>query len=169
MNSEIQTRPLYQIRQDHINLITLLEESGGNLTPEIEQALQLTNEEFESKAVSYAYVVKGFEDTIQTIDNEIERLLTLKEKAVKRSELFKKNLSDAMQQFGIEKIKTATLSLSFRKSESVEITDASQVPLSCIEEKVIKTISKTKIKEAIKKGMTVPGAQLVTNQNLQIH
>lgn len=162
------TRPLYQIREDHLNLIQALEENGGELTPEIELALDLTNEEFESKAISYAYVVKGFEDSEEVINRELERLSILKDKAVKRKDLFKQTLSNAMQQFGVEKIKTPLLSLSFRKSESIVITDESAVPFFYVEEKTIKTISKTMIKEDLKAGSVVPGAELVSKMNLQI-
>lgn len=168
MHNILPARPLYQIMQEHINLITLLEENGGELTQEIEHSLQLTQEEFESKAVSYAFVVKSFEDTESLIDKEIDRLSVLKSRAEKRRELFKKNLSDAMLQFGVEKIKTATLLLSFRKSESVQIIDESKVPFSYVEEKVTKSISKIKLKEDLKAGLKIPGVELVTNQNLQI-
>lgn len=167
MNTQL-TKPLYQIRQDHYELLSHIEESGGELTPEIEQALQLSEEEFESKAVSYAYVIKGFDGTEDIIDKEIERLSELKEKAVKRKELFKQRLSDAMQQFGVEKIETPTLKLSFRKSESIEITDVTKIAGKYLEEKKTYTISKIKIKESIKEGISVPGAELKTNYNLQI-
>ena len=73
-----------------------------------------------------------------------------------------------MQQFGVEKIETPTLKLSFRKSESVEIIDEKDVPGNFFETKTVSTVSKTKIKEAIKEGQTIPGAQLITKQNLQI-
>lgn len=163
-----QSNSLYNIRAEHINLIQLIEEADGELTPEVEQALALTEEQFQEKAISYGFVVKGFEDTAGVIDNEIERLSILKERAVKRMDLFKKTLSEAMQQFGVEKIETPTLKLSFRKSESVEITDETSVPGEFVESKIVHTISKTKIKEALKAGKAVAGAVLNSKQNLQI-
>lgn len=159
---------MYQIREEHLTLLSLIEEADGELTPEIEQALQLTQEEFDSKAVSYANVVKGFSDTEDAISREIDRLTALKERAIKRAELFKSTLSSAMQQFGIEKIETPTIKLSFRKSEAIEITDENAVPESFQDQKVTTTISKTRIKEAIKQGTDVPGAQLISRKSLQI-
>jgi DNA gyrase/topoisomerase IV subunit A len=146
----------------------IIEDQEGEITPEVETALQLTSDNFNEKALSYGLVVKHFDDEATVIEKEIERLSRLLAQAKKRKELFKQTLCDAMQQFSVEKIETPTLKLSFRKSESIELTDESKVPFSYVEEKVIKTISKTKIKEDIKQGIQVPGAQLVTKQNLQI-
>jgi hypothetical protein len=161
-------RPLYQIRQDHINLLTLIEENDGELTPELDQALSITKEEFESKALSYGFITKTFDDTTDVIDKEIKRLQELKQKAAKRSELFKQRLAEAMNEFGIEKLDTPTLKLSFRKSESVEIVDEEKIPEDYLVTKQVTTISKTAIKEAIKEGQIVPGAELKQNRNLQI-
>lgn len=116
-------KSLYTIRQDHLTLLALIEEAEGELTPEIEGQLALTQEDFQNKAVSYAYVVKGFENTQEVIDKEIKRLTELKKKAAAREELFKNLLSDAMKQFGVEKIETPTLKLFFRKSSPVELEE----------------------------------------------
>lgn len=163
-----QLRPLYQIRAEHLNILQLIEESDGELTPEVESALAITEEEFQSKAVSYGYVIKGFEDTSSVIDAEIERLTNLKYRASRKLELFKQTLSQAMQEFGVEKVETPTLKLSFRKSEAIEITDEGAIPVEYIDEKVTTSISKTRIKEALKEGRAVAGAQLVQRKSLQI-
>ena len=164
----LQKQSLYSIRQDHYELIQMIEDADGEVTEEILQALQLNETDFQSKAVSYGYVIKGFENTEEIIDKEIDRLRDLKIKAAKRQELFKKILSDAMQEYGIEKIETATLKLSFRKSEAVNITDERLIPDDFLITKTVVDISKTKIKDALKVGIDVPGAELVTRQNLQI-
>lgn len=159
---------LYNIRVDHLSLIQEIEENGGELTPELEQALTLNNEQFEDKALSYGYIVKTFDDNLSIIDREFERLDAIRERIVKQKEAFKERLSEAMQQYGVEKITTPLLKLSFRKSESVEIMDTQKIPVDYCEEKTVTTINKTMIKQAIKTGLTVPGAELVTKQNLQI-
>lgn len=165
----LQKRTLYNIRQDHYELLQMIEDAEGELTPEIEVALQLNEESFNDKAVSYGYVIKGFENTEEIIDREIARLQELKDKSVKRQELFKNILSEAMQQFGVVKIETATLKLSFRKSEAVNIVDEKKVPAEFLDfHPATYTVSKSKIKETLKRGIDVKGAELVTRQNLQI-
>lgn len=151
-----------------MRLLFEIEENDGLLEPEQEQALILTEEEFQDKATSYGFVVKTFDDTADTIDKEIKRLQDLKKKAQRRSELFKTQLSEAMIQFGVTEIVSPFLKLSFRKSEAVEIEDEKLIDSEYVESKVVSTISKTKIKEAIKAGIVVKGASLVKKENLQI-
>ena len=97
----------------------------GVTDSEIQQNIQPTDSvnPSEQKAVSYGYVIKHFDDSLGAIDTEIERLKALKDTAEGNKEYLKQRLSSAMQEFGYEKITTPTLTLSFRKSESVEITD----------------------------------------------
>lgn len=159
---------LYQIRAEHLYLLKLIEESEGELTPEIEAGLMLSQDQFQEKAVSYGFVLKTFDNTTDVIAAEIKRLQELKDKSEKRKELFKQRLSEAMIQFGVEKIETPLLKLSFRKSESVEITDENLLPDDYKIEKTTYSPDKTKIKYYIKEGSIVPGAELITKQNLQV-
>jgi hypothetical protein len=116
-------KSLYQIRIDHLTLIQEIEDNDGELDEEIEKQLALTNEEFEDKAVSYGLVVKHFDDEADIIAKEIQRLSTRLSAVNKRKELFKERLSEAMKQFGYEKIETPILKLSFRKSASTEVSE----------------------------------------------
>jgi hypothetical protein len=164
----LSTRSMYQISKDHDILMQIVEDNEGEVTPEIEQALALTFENFTEKAASYACIVKHYEDHATVVEKEIDRLKKILEQAKKRKELFKQNLENAMKVFQVEKIDTPLLKLSFRKSEAVEILDEDQVPQEFKDVKITESVSKTKIKDAIKEGKVIPGAQLVTKQNLQI-
>lgn len=159
---------LYNIREEHLQLISLIEENEGELTPELETALALTEMEFQQKAISYGYVIKKFDDNLSAIDAEIDRLSRLRDAASKKKELFRQRLSEAMQQFGYEKIETPLLKLSFRKSESVNIYNENDLPEQFIQRTILVTYPKTPIKEAIKAGADVPGAEIITKKNLQI-
>lgn len=76
----------------------------------------------------------------------------------------KKYLSDYLAG---EKYKSAKVSVSFRKSESVNIVDMSQIPEQYL--KVAEpTADKTGIKNALKAGEVIAGAELIENQNIQI-
>jgi hypothetical protein len=185
---QLQTNSMYNIRAEHLGLLKLIEEAEGELTPEIEQALALTEEEFEAKAVSYGFVVKSFEDVEEVLDKEIKRLQELKKKATKRAEKFKDTLDKAMSEFGIEKIKTETLTLSYRASKPVELAEdfednflkhvniVAQVKEGAptglgllVEYFDIKvTASKTRIGDALKEGTMINGAKIVEKKNLQI-
>jgi hypothetical protein len=159
-------KSIYQLTTEALEIASLLEEN--ELTPEIEQVLVINQDELKEKALNYAYVIRTFEDDVTSIDNEIKRLRSLKEAKTNSIERLKESISTAMNIYGIEKVESPLLKLSFRKSEAVEITNEEVLPLSFKTEKVTYTPNKTKIKEAIKNGETVFGAILQINYNLQI-
>ena len=76
--------------------------------------------------------------------------------------------AEVFANFGIDELKTPTLKVNFRKSESIEIENEDLIDDKFKVEKVTKSISKTLIKEAIKNGENVLGANISVNYNLQI-
>ena len=140
----------------------------GEIKPEIMQQLSISRNELETKAVDYGYVIKAFDDEIDIIDREIERLEERKAYVKKNKERMKTIVGSAMEEFGINKIKSETLQLSFRKSESVEVFDESLVDEKFKKVKTEISLDKTAIKNAIKEGKEVAGASIVERQNLQI-
>lgn len=157
---------LFNIKQEYLALAHQLSE--GEVTPELEQALIINEAQLQEKATNYGYVIKNFEYEVDAIDNEIKRLKELKERREKAIDRMKQSVTNAMQLYGIEKVESSFLKLSFRKSESVEVINDAQLLPEFTTTKVTTTPNKTAIKEAIKRGEVVEGAVLVTNQNLQI-
>lgn len=140
----------------------------GEIKPEIMQQLSISRNELETKAVDYGYVIKAFDDEIDIIEREIERLEERKAYVKKNKERMKTIVSSAMEEFGINKIKSETLQLSFRKSESVDIFDESLIDDKFKKVKTEISLDKTAIKNAIKNGEDVQGAKIVEKNNLQI-
>ena len=155
---------LYNIKSEYLAIAQELTE--GELTPELEQALMITEANLQEKAINYGYVIKNFESEVDIIDEEIKRLNALKKARINAVDKLKTNISDAMQLFGILEVKAPTFKMKFRKSESVEIFEG--LDQEFITEKISYQPDKIAIKNAIKEGRTVNGAALVTNFNLQI-
>ena len=155
---------LYNIKSEYLNIAAQLTEE--ELTPELEQALIITQENLQEKAINYGYVIKNFESEVDIIEEEIKRLNSLKKARINAVDKLKNNISDAMQLFGILEVKAPTFKMNFRKSESVEIFEG--LDPEFITEKVSYQPDKIAIKNAIKEGRTVNGAALVTNFNIQI-
>ena len=111
-------------------------------------------------------MIKTLDSECDVIDNEIKRLQELKKQRSNFTQSLKDRLKNAMQAMELTEIKTALNKINFRKSESVEIIDESILPNNVLiyEPK----IDKKKIKEIIKNGGVVLGAEIVVNQNLQI-
>jgi hypothetical protein len=157
---------LYSIEQEYLNIVESIVDAGGEITEEQETALSINKEQLQTKGVCYGFIVKQMEGEIDLIDAEIKRLTALKKTRSNTIDRLKANLSTAMQVFDIEELKTPLIKINFRKSESVEV-DAN---LDTEYTKTVTTVTpdKVAIKEAIKAGLTVQGARLVTNQNIQI-
>lgn len=155
---------LYNIKSEYLAIAHELTE--GEFTPELEQALIITQENLQEKAINYGYVIKNFESEVDIIDEEIKRLNALKKARINAVDKLKNNISNAMQLFGILEVKAPTFKMNFRKSESVEIYEG--LSQEYITEKISYQPDKIAIKNAIKEGKTVNGAGIIINYNLQI-
>ena len=79
-----------------------------------------------------------------------------------------KNLKEYLSGFlGGAKFKTSRVTISYRKSKSVDVQDTTALP-----EEYLKysepTANKAEIKKALEAGTSVPGCVLVENSNIQI-
>jgi hypothetical protein len=155
---------LYNIKSEYINIAAQL--ADGELTPELEEALLINEQNFTEKAINYGYVIKTFESETDILENEIKRLNALKIARSKAIDKLKVTISNAMQLYGINEVKAPTFKMNFRKSESVEVSDL--LDQNYIVEKVSYQPDKIAIKNAIKEGKTVNGAAIIINYNLQI-
>ena len=161
-------KSIYNIGQELETIFNQIEDNGGEITPELETALTLTQEQIEIKGIKYAYKILSIKNDLSEIDNEIDRLKKIKEREINLQDRLKFILDSTMKHFGIDELKTPTLKVNFRKSESIEIENEDLIDDKFKVEKVTKSISKTLIKEAIKNGENVLGANISVNYNLQI-
>jgi len=157
---------LYNIEQEYLEIANQLED--GELSPELETALAINEQQLQGKAVAYAYVIKESEDTVSAIDSEIKRLQGLKKTEQNKAKRLKETISNAMELYGITEIKTETLRLNFRRSEGVvgESSNLSDEFLKHVPEAFKPNL--TAIKAALKEGRTVEGYEIEERYNLQI-
>ena len=157
---------IYNITDDFSQIMAEIESNGGEISPEIDEKLQINQFNLIEKTTNYVHVIKTLDSECDIIDIEIKRLQELKKQRSNFTQSLKDRLKNAMQAMELTEIKTALNKINFRKSESVEIIDESILPSNVLiyEPK----IDKKKIKEIIKNGWQVFGAKIVENQNLQI-
>lgn len=91
---------IFNIKQELLAIFDELEENGGELTPELEEQLNITQEEFRDKIKSYSNVVKMLENDIVDIKAEKARLNDLQKSKEKTIERLKKIMIDAVELFG---------------------------------------------------------------------
>lgn len=157
---------LYNITQEQMRLNDMLEAAEGELTPELEEALAINADNLMSKAAGYSATIMDARARIKALADEIKRLQAMKNVEQRKVEILSERLSDALKLFGIDRMNVDKYRLSFRRSASVNITDACAVPECFIQRLAI--FDKAAIKEAIKNGETVDGAEITETQNLQI-
>jgi len=158
---------LYKIQEEYLQIAQALEQD--EITPEIEQQLVITETALQEKAIGYAHVILDAETNVTAIKNEIKRLSALQKSEQNKADRLKSAISNAMQMFGINEVKTPTLKLSFRQSEGVVGESNTVLPEEFVT--VVPEVRKpnlTAIKAAIKEGRTVEGYQIEQRQNLQI-
>ena len=160
-------KSLYQITADQLELFNQIDELEGELTPELEESLKLNADNFQEKARGYIWKMKDLEDKNERIKKEYLRLSKNESKNTRLYKKLKETLQIAVLTFGGKK-EVDTFELSIRKSKSIDVYDESLVPQEYKEIKTSETINKTEIKKAIESGLTVPGATIKENNNLQI-
>ena len=160
-------KSLYQITKEQAELFNFILEADGEITPDVEESLKINEQNFETKARGYIWMIKKLEADNVTINEEMNRLERIEKRNDKLIERLKENMKFALEIFGESK-KVDTFTLSLRKSKSVEIIDADVIPESFRVIKTTESINKTEIKKAIESGVTVPGATIKENNNLQI-
>lgn len=116
-----------------------------------------------SNCCGYLKNMLSDEDAIET---EIKRLKEKKETISNRIEKFKEYIGLSMNDG--EKWSNGVHSIGWRASSRIEIEAESEIPAMFVDEKIVQTISNTRIKGAIEAGINVPGARLVKSNNIQV-
>lgn len=112
------------------------------------------------------YAITKREDKIELAKKEIDRLKKLIDICENQDRRIREYLL-ANIEVG-EKIDLGLHSITWRKSEAVEITNEDVIPKDFMTEKITYSPNKTKIKEFIKNGGEVKGARLIERNNMQI-
>lgn len=157
---------LYEITREAQELAFLLE--SEELTPELEAALIINQDQLQAKAANYAKVIANIEADAEAIDNEIKRLKDMKDSKQRAINRLRDTLRNAMLTSQLDKIESPLFKLSLRRSEAVEVDLVEALPEAYVFKKVTLSGNKVAIKEAIKRGESITGARIVENFNLQI-
>ena len=120
---------IYNIQQSLFSIFDELEENGGELTPELEEQLNITQEQFKSKIKDYSNVIKMLESDIVAIKEEKARLSDLQKSKEKNIERLKKIMVEAIENFGDttkaggKYVDYGTCKVSVRNSQAIEVEE----------------------------------------------
>lgn len=150
---------LYEINDQITACVDM--ETGEILDQEALQALELA---FDEKVEGIALWIKNLLAEAKAIKEEKDNLAARQKARENKAESLKNYLAFALCG---EKFKTPKVSISFRRSESVQVDDVTKLDDDYLKY-AAPTVDKTKVKQALKAGIELQGVQLVTNQNIQI-
>ena len=122
-------------------------------------------EDYENKVENYIKVMKNLDADIEARKNEIDRLKKLNDADNSKKERMKNDLAASMELTGHEKVDTTLFKVSFRKSEAVEVDD---LLLPGAYKVATWKADKKRLKEDLKNGLEILGAELVERKNLNI-
>lgn len=101
--SDVNTeKSIFSIEADLEAIFMELEDNGGELTPELEDKLKITQENFENKVSKYVKAIRYYEDNVTILKGRkknIEDLLKVRENRAKR---LRSVVSDAVTRYGIK-------------------------------------------------------------------
>ena len=158
---------LFDLQKLYFDTEEELESNGGELTPEIEAALETTREMIPRKIDSYKGYLDFLDARVGLLDETIKQLQAKKKAAKNAKESIRSYVADTMQAFGLDRIKGDIYTATLRKSKSIEVDeDLMLAPyarhIQQLESKLpdyltveIK-VSKTALKEAIKAEGVMP-------------
>lgn len=150
---------LYEINKDILDCIDL--ETGEIADPERLKQLQIDRHE-KLRNIGFVYLnamadAKAYE--------EQEKKFTARKKAAKATADWAK--ATLARELNGEKMKEAEFTVSYRKSETVEIADLNSVPDEFLAPQPPK-VDKIGLKKAIKGGAVIDGVTIAEKKNIQI-
>lgn len=120
--------------------------------------------ERDAKALQVARYLKGEQAEAEAVKTQAEKLAARARVHAGRAARLKGYLLDHCEPG--RKLSDEVSQITWRKSTSVELVDFDELPEEY--QRVSVSADKTRIGEALKSGKEVPGARLVTRQNVQV-
>jgi len=173
-------KSLYALTGDYLSIMQAVEDADGEINEEQLEALKITRESLQSKALAYTHVRQTLSGQLALAEAELKRIQDYMKAKKSQIEVLENNLLSAVKLFGeadktgVIRLEIATetgvVRLSTRKSEAVNITDQDQLPGDFWRTPAVPEPQpdKTAIKAALKAGESVPGAELQINHSLVI-
>lgn len=159
---------LYTISGDLLALLSAIEANDGEITPDIEQALAITEDQFAAKATDYGLAILNLEAMAKAAKAEKERLAGLQKFYENVSNRLRSALCGAMDVLDHPKVESPSVRLFLRHTTATEVDDVTKLPDEFVTTKIEDVPDKAAIKKALQEGRDVPGAHLVENVSLQI-
>lgn len=156
---------LYNLTNDYQRVLEMAEQLDEEL---FKDTLESLNDEIEVKAENTAKVIKELEGQVDVLAKEIQRLNERKTTLNNNVTRLKLYLQDEMEKVGKTKIKGKLFNIGIQNNPvAVYVTDEEKLPKVFFEEQKPK-LNKTLLKNELKAGSVVEGAELRQGRSLRI-
>ena len=154
---------LYELTGKYHELLNLAEDLDPTL---FNDTMDSITDAIEDKAVGYAKVDKELNKDEKALREEAQRLSERATAIANKRRILKQNLQDSMEETGIENIKTPEFSIWIQNNPvSVKIPDESKLPAYLMKTTIVP--DKARIKQMLKEGKDVPGAELSSSSSVR--
>ncbi len=157
---------LYKLSEDYILLSEKLLDSD-----DVGAELSFLEGELKTKAINVAMVIKNFEAAAEA-KKAAEKSMAESRKALEnKAEAIRKYLLDNMLSTNILKLECPEFALSVRNNPpAVNVTNANVIPTEYFDAPPMPdlVLNKNRLKDDLKNGVVVPGAELTVGKSLQI-
>jgi len=172
---------LYRLTDEQNRIEDMLIETEGEITPEIAELLEATDAALAQKVDGYNHIIRRCASYAQACKDEKMRFARLQKAYENASAGLKQHIQFVMEAQGIDKLESPTCKISFRNNpESVQISDEEAVLAPYMTAltkamaklpawvKVDVSINKTELRDAIRTGLPVKGAELTQTRSIVI-
>ena len=156
---------LYELTDSYLKVLELIENGEEGL----EDTLESINDTIELKADGYARIIRNLEANAVALKVEIDRLTNRRRSIENSIDRLKENLKNAMIATGKEKIKTDLFNVTVANNPvAVNVIDEKLIPEEYFKVEIIRKLDKLSLRDAIKSGEEIQGAELMQGKGLRI-
>jgi len=161
---------LYELSSTYLQALNDLTDPELDLPLEVvNDTLEALGDEMETKAINVTKFMRNMEATAIAIKSAEVEMAKRRKSLETRIKWMNDYLKGSMEQTGITKIECPFFKLSIQKNPvSVVIKNEAAIPEEFKKQVISWSIDKTAIKNAIKAGETIPGAELINGTRLAI-
>lgn len=155
-----ENKSLIELNQDYGRLMNLLMEAGGELSPELEQELQVNQEMLAAKADKYDFVISKLELEEEYWKAQADKYLRVARACNAARSRMRDSIKVTMQMMDKTEIVGETTTFKLVKGAPKLVFDHLKLPDEYVIETVVRETNKDKLKDDLKAGKVITGAQL---------
>jgi ABC-type transporter Mla subunit MlaD len=155
---------LYKLTQNYQNVLEIAEQLDAET---LKDTLDSIDEAINDKVENTAYVIKTLEANVAAIDAEIKRLQAMKSTQTNNAKNLKLYIQESMEKVGLNKVQGNLIKVAIQNNPaSVVVTDEKKLSKYFVEQPP--QLNKTILKQDLKNGLEVDGAELQSTRSIRI-